>query len=126
MTTEKFEQWCILEIMGHQRFCGLVSEQTLGGASFVRIDVPESEGQPPFTKLFGAGSIYCISPVAEDLARAMAKELRKKPVDVYDLPEEMRAKIRTPAIVDSRGTSYHESYEDPYGEDEGVDDDTDL
>lgn len=128
MTTDKFEQWCILEIMGHQRFAGLVSEQTLGGASFVRIDVPECEGQPAFTKLFGAGSIYCISPIAEDIARAMAKELRKKPVDVYDLPEELRAKLRTPAIVDSRGHSYGESYgpeddDDMYDNEEEEDED---
>lgn len=112
MTTDKFEQWCILEIMGHQRFAGLVSEQTLGGASFVRIDVPEAEGQPAFTKLFGAGSIYCISPIAEDIARAMAKELRKQPVNVYDLPEELRAKLRTPAIVDSRGVAHDDDEDD--------------
>jgi len=32
---EKFERWCILEIMGHQRYAGLVCEQSIGGADEV-------------------------------------------------------------------------------------------
>lgn len=98
VTADKFEQWCILEIMGHQRFAGLVSEQTIGGASFVRIDVPEVDGRPAFSKLFGASSIYCISPCTEQVARMMAAELRRQPLSIYDLPEEVRAKLRQPVL----------------------------
>jgi hypothetical protein len=95
---EKFEQWCILEIMGHQTFAGLVSEQAIGGASFVRIDVPEADGLPAFSKCFGAGSIYCITPVTEEVARMRAKSLRQSPLSVYDLPSEIRDRLRTPAL----------------------------
>ena len=35
-----FEQWAIVEIFGHQRIAGKVTEQTIGGCSFVRVDVP--------------------------------------------------------------------------------------
>lgn len=95
MSSEKrFEQWCILEILGHQRFAGLVTEQSLGGSSFVRIDVPESDGKPAFTKLFGAGSIYCITPVTEEVARAMAKQLGQQPMSVWDIPESIKEKYR--------------------------------
>ncbi len=97
--SERFEQWCILEIMGHQTYAGIVSEQVIGGASFVRIDVPECEGVPAFSKCFGAGSIYCITPVTEEVARLRAKSLRQAPLSVYDLPEDVRAKMRTPAIA---------------------------
>lgn len=31
---EKFAQWAIVEIFGHSKFAGLVTEQTIGGASF--------------------------------------------------------------------------------------------
>lgn len=102
---EKFEQWAILEIMGHQTYAGMVSEQSVGGASFVRIDVPETEGQPAFTKLFGAASIYCISPVTEEVGRMMAKRFRKEPVSVYDLPEDIQRRLRQPALA---GPSAHE------------------
>lgn len=99
-TDTKFEQWAIVEVMGHRRFAGLVSEQTVGGSSFVRVDVPEvrsSQGEvtPAFTKLFGSGSIYCISPISEAMARGLAAQWGERPVSVYDLPAEYR---RQPAI----------------------------
>ncbi len=60
VTVEKFEQWCVVEIMGHKKFAGFVTEQSVGGTSFVRIDVPEvavaGRTLPAFTKLFGVGS----------------------------------------------------------------------
>lgn len=98
MDNNKFEQWCILEIMGHQRFAGFVTEQSVGGTSFVRIDVPGDDGCEPFTKLFGAGSIYCITPVSEQIARAMSQSLRREPVSVYELPVDMRDRLRTNAL----------------------------
>lgn len=88
---EKFEQWCVVEIMGHKRFAGLVTEQSVGGTSFVRIDIPEvttSSGQklPAFTKLFGAASIYCLSPCTEETARAFAATIRAEGFALYEAP----------------------------------------
>lgn len=37
---EKFDSWAILELMGHRKLAGRVSEATLAGGAFVRIDVP--------------------------------------------------------------------------------------
>lgn len=106
---DKFEQWCLLEIMGHQTYAGLVTEQAIGGASFVRIDVPECDGLPAFSKCFGAGSIYCITPVTEEVARLRAKSLRQAPLSVYDLPAEVRARMQTPAIA---GPTEEDDWED--------------
>ena len=39
----KFEEWAVLELFGHQRLAGLVSEVQIGGASFVRVDVPHED-----------------------------------------------------------------------------------
>lgn len=99
MAETKFEQWAILEIMGHNRFAGLVSEETIGGASFVRVDVPEAEGVPAFTKFFGASSIYCITPVAEEIARGVARASQKRPIEVYDLPADMRKLIEINSVT---------------------------
>lgn len=97
-TERSFEQWCVVEIMGHRRFAGFVTEQVIGGTSFVRVDVPavenfvigqrESHGEflPAFSKLFGAGSIYCLTPCTEDTARAFAAQLRQRAFDVYEAP----------------------------------------
>lgn len=86
----KFEAWAIVEVMGHRQFAGFVSEQSIGGASFVRVDVPELEADgealPGFTKLLGAGSIYAISPCSEETARAFAAANRARSFSLYEAP----------------------------------------
>ena len=92
-----FESWAIVEVMGHRQFAGLVTEQTIGGASFVCVDVPEvkadGEDLPAFTKILGAGSIYAISPCSEETARAFAAQGRQRSFSLYDAP-------RLPAPLD--------------------------
>jgi hypothetical protein len=94
-----FDEWCVLEIMGHQKFAGRVSEAVIAGQAFIRIDVPERKSGlglaiPGFTKLFGPSSVYSITPVAEDIARAMAAQLETSAINVYDLPDYIREKLR--------------------------------
>ena len=38
---DKFEQWGIVELMGHQRAAGRLSEESIGGANMLRVDMPE-------------------------------------------------------------------------------------
>ena len=113
----KTDFWAIVEVMGHRRFAGRVTEQVIGGQSFVRIDVPEcGPDRPPFSKLFGSGAIYCISPVTEDLAKAAASRAYEAPVSEYDLPAEWREKIHAKALV---GPAEDESdYGDPHDDEE--------
>lgn len=82
--------WAIVEIMGHKRYAGYVSEQVMGGASFVRVDVPANNDCQAFSKMFGASSIYCITPVSEDAARVAAGQLKEQPMSEWDLPQEWR------------------------------------
>lgn len=84
-TSQRFEQWCILEIFGHQTFAGLVTEQQIGGCNFIRLDVPECDGRDAFTKFFGQGAIYAMTPVTEETARSAIRGLRKAPVSAYAL-----------------------------------------
>lgn len=84
---EKFDSWAIVEVMGHARFAGRVTEQALGGTSFVRVDVPAVNGSPAFTKLFGASAIYSITPVTEELARKAVKVCHSEPISVYVPPD---------------------------------------
>lgn len=87
--TANFEQWAIVELFGHARIAGKLTEQTIGGCAFVRVDVPEMvrEGQtlPGFTKLYGQGAIYAISFVDEATARIAAQEIHAQPVSVWSL-----------------------------------------
>jgi hypothetical protein len=40
-----FDQWCIVELFGHTKIAGKVSEAQIGGQSFIRVDVPQIEHQ---------------------------------------------------------------------------------
>jgi len=80
---EKFEQWAIVELFGHQKIAGLVSEQVVGGCSFVRVDVPEINNQQKCTRLYGQGAIYGMTFVDEETAIVAAKHFNPKPIDEW-------------------------------------------
>lgn len=82
----KFDQWAIVEVMGHKKYAGRVTEQQLAGAALVRVDVPEvkvgERVHPAFTKLVGVGSIYMLTPVTEELARKAAARIAYEGAEV--------------------------------------------
>lgn len=87
MTSEqKFEIWAIVEVMGHKRFAGYVTEQTFGSASMIRVDVPEIDDVPAFTKMFGVGSIYCITPCTEEAAKSCQRSWQSRAFSAFDIP----------------------------------------
>lgn len=85
--TEDMKQWAIVSLFGHHRIAGQVSPYSFGGVEFIRVDVPPTESQPGFTRLFGGKAIYDIAFVTEEIARAAAKTFRSEPVTAYEIPE---------------------------------------
>lgn len=89
MSETSFDCWAIVEIMGHVTMAGRVTEQAIGGQSFIRIDVPESDYQQAFTRFYGPGAIYSITPVDEETGRLAVRNLRQAPITVYGLPRQL-------------------------------------
>lgn len=83
----KFSEWALVEIMGHKRIVGKVSEQVIAGQGLLRVDVPEVNGNKAFTQFYGMQSIYCISPTTEALAMRMIQQWRPEPVSQFDLAQ---------------------------------------
>lgn len=79
-----YEGWAVVELMGHRRIAGHVSEVAQYGTAMIRIDVPTTEG-PPITQFYGGQSIYCVSPVSEEAARAVALRNKPAPVSPYEV-----------------------------------------
>ena len=71
--TKPFECWAIIELFGHTKLAGRVTEQVIAGAGFLRIDVPR--GDSFVTKLQSPKSVYGMTPCTEEIARAVAKTL---------------------------------------------------
>ena len=86
-TEQKFETWAIVELLGHQKIAGQVSEQPLAGTNMLRIDVPETKSNPAFTRLVGGSAIYAINPCSEDVAKYVAENLMVKPIEAWDIRE---------------------------------------
>jgi hypothetical protein len=84
---EKFDLWCIVELFGHSKIAGRCTEQNIAGTNMLRVDVPETDGQPAFTRLLGAAAIYAINPVDEDTARHIAGKLQVKPIESWNISE---------------------------------------
>ena len=74
-----YEGWAILELMGHRRRAGQVSEVELASAKLLRLDIPavDDEGAaiPALTEFYGGAAIYCLTPCAEDVARRIARAI---------------------------------------------------
>lgn len=85
MERSDFREWCIVELMGHSQIAGLVSEQALGGETFIRVDVPETSRTSAFTKMYGKGAIYAITPTDETTARAFIASVWQPPVNHFTL-----------------------------------------
>ena len=86
MSEKAFEEWAILELMGHRRLAGLVKEQTIGSASFIRIDVFTAGDKAIATQFYNPSAVYCMTPTTEDLARRIAEKERPEPVTKWELP----------------------------------------
>lgn len=80
---EKFEQWAVVELFGHQVIAGLVSEQVIGGQGFVRVDVPAVNEKAAFTKFYGAGAIYAISPCDEATVMEAVRRIQPRPITMF-------------------------------------------
>lgn len=88
METQKFEHWCLLELFGHNRIAGLVTEAAFP-PTFLRIDVPETSTEPAFTRILSPGSLYAINPITEEVAKIYAENLKVKPIDSWDIRKVM-------------------------------------
>ena len=101
-----YEGWAIVELMGHRKRAGRVSEVEQFGAALLRIDIPA--GEDTVTEFYGGGAIYALRPCSEELARRVAANLG----DVRPIaPSTLR--IAAPAHDDDEDTHVDEDgYED--------------
>ena len=80
---DNFDDWAIVELMGHRKLAGRVSEEQHFGVVLMRIDVPKNDTM--ITQFYGGSSIYCITPTTEEIVRAFAAKTQPKPIYTYEL-----------------------------------------
>lgn len=80
-----FAEWAIIELFGHQRFAGRVT-QAEWPPGFARLEIPATDGHEAVTQLLSPQSIYRLTPVTEAVATAVAAQCRPEPVHRWGLP----------------------------------------
>lgn len=103
--------YAVIELFGHARVAGAVSEQNFGGANLIRVDVPEVQFTatdydaprtetgypkatrtiPAHTRSLGAGAIYGINWCDEETARIAAQSIRDEPLQPYSVREALES-----------------------------------
>ncbi len=129
LLTEQSAFWAHVEVIGRREHWGRVTIESIGGAAFFRVDVPDKpevterrrcygrvegdqEGVSQYglyevtegpvagqTYLIGTGSIYQITPVPEETARKQAASKVAGPVLKMVRIEEVKA-ISSSAFID--------------------------
>lgn len=82
---EKFEIWALVELMGHNKIAGRVTEHKFGNQSMLRVDVPAVSSLPAFSKIIAVNAVYAINPLTEQDATEYAAQLKAKPLDIWDM-----------------------------------------
>jgi hypothetical protein len=87
MKQDSFKTWALVELFGHTRIAGEVTEQTIAGGAMVRIDVPETESNPSFTRIVNVQAIYAINPITEEMAKSISEQISVKPINAWDIKD---------------------------------------
>lgn len=99
------EMWAVVELLGHRRLAGFVTEEEHFGTKLIRLDIP-GENDTFTTQYYSASALYCLTPTTEDLARAIAARSQPAPVQQWELPAP-----KVPAAVAVAATGYTEDIE---------------
>lgn len=110
-----FFGWAVVEIFGHQRYAGYVTTEAFGQAVLFRVDVPPLAERervtksyeysdtgtsiPPgstvkeaavqgYTKLFGPGAIYAITPCTQEAAETAVAASASRKLQIVTLARE--------------------------------------
>jgi len=82
--SQELKSWALVELFGHQRIVGYLSQQTFGTGVLFRVDVPDllkdgKKTRDGFTRYFGLSAIYSITPIDEATVRALLPSIDGTP-----------------------------------------------
>lgn len=99
--TTAYSGWALLELMGHRQRAGFVEEVEIAGGKLLRVDIHGADGEV-VTEFYGAGAIYALRPVSEEIARDAGGRQNLRPIRPveYREREQLAAPAFAPAFLD--------------------------
>lgn len=111
---DKFEAWGIVELMGHQRTAGRLSEEMIAGANLLRVDIPEKADPEKFrTAYYGPSAIYALHVTSETAARLAAGQMGTRPAYAWEIESALSRQLKAPASDASDTEEYEDEQHDP-------------
>jgi hypothetical protein len=88
--SNELKSWALVELFGHQRIVGFLSQQAFGTGVLFRVDVPDltvcgKVTRAGFTRYFGLSAIYSITPCSEEIVRRMLPSIDGTPGEARSL-----------------------------------------
>lgn len=83
---EHIETWAYVEIMGHSKVAGRISERKVGINVMLQIDVPKPDEGFSHSVIYSPSSIFSIQPTTEEWCRKWVKARIEYPVLPYIPP----------------------------------------
>lgn len=108
------EEWVVLELLGHLKLAGRVTEEERFGTKLGRIDIPMEDGSF-VTRYFSGAAVYGMTPVTETVARQVAKGLSHYPVQPWGYPKQITT--NSYREDDDDDTDYREGDDEDYDPD---------
>lgn len=105
--------WAIVDLMGHLRLAGKLTEEERFGAKMGRLEIPQADGSFR-TEWFGGASVYKISAVTEEVARGYAQQNPSPPVSPWDVRAMMTPKLPPPDRDGDFDSSHIEEDDEDY------------
>jgi hypothetical protein len=68
------EKWALVELVGYQQFAGNVSDETINGKQYIRIEVPETKVHKAFDCKFGIQSVHRITYITKEQAETIIRQ----------------------------------------------------
>jgi len=90
---EGLKAWALVELFGHQRVVGKVTVDPVDFPGMVRVDIPDLLKEdkivrPGFTRYFGRGALYAVTPITEEAVRELLPHVDGHPARPLSFREE--------------------------------------
>lgn len=97
----RLEQYAVVEMMGHRKVIGKITESDIGASSLIKVTVLNKSGEPERTEYIGVGSIYCLTIVTEAVAKEAVANYTPEPTWAYALNRPQLTGIPQGSYIDA-------------------------
>lgn len=72
-TAAAIDFWALVEIFGHTKVAGRLTERKIGVNVMLQVDIPDSDSGFSHSRLYGPAAIFSINPTTEEWCRKWTK-----------------------------------------------------